>query len=77
MPKLPLPPTDELVKVFEYCGWAIDRQEGSHIIMEKDGSSRPLVIPVVKDRVSHTVLNSNLRTAGITRAEFQRIRNKI
>lgn len=35
----------ELVKIAEEEGWGYERQEGSHYIMTKAGSARPLVIP--------------------------------
>jgi predicted RNA binding protein YcfA (HicA-like mRNA interferase family) len=35
----------ELVKLVEEVGWVFDRQKGSHMVFEKDGELRPLIIP--------------------------------
>lgn len=35
----------ELVKLVELEGWVFVRQNGSHMIFEKEGRDRPLVIP--------------------------------
>jgi predicted RNA binding protein YcfA (HicA-like mRNA interferase family) len=35
----------ELVTLVEEAGWIFDRQKGSHMVFEKAGEPRPLIIP--------------------------------
>jgi predicted RNA binding protein YcfA (HicA-like mRNA interferase family) len=58
-----------LVKVFEKAGFKFVRQEGSHIILEKPGFARPLVIPGHKE-VQVSVILSLLRSAKMKREEY-------
>ena len=66
----------EAVKAFESIGFAVDRQKGSHVSMTKKGVLRPLVIPK-HNEIKIGTLMSNIRTAGITREEFEDILRKI
>ena len=68
-PKLPVVSGRELVKFFQTHGFKEVRQRGSHIIMGKAGSNRPLVIPEYREVPANIIL-SNLRTAGISRKDF-------
>jgi predicted RNA binding protein YcfA (HicA-like mRNA interferase family) len=56
----------ELVRFFEAHGYKVDRQKGSHLSMVKAGSPRPIVVPM-HDEVSVGVVQSCLRTAGLSR----------
>nr|MBS0020391.1 type II toxin-antitoxin system HicA family toxin [Gammaproteobacteria bacterium] len=58
-----------LVKVFEAEGFTKVRQKGSHIVLEKAGVARPLVIPIY-DAIGIAIIKSNLKTAGISRERY-------
>lgn len=75
MAKLPTISGKQFVKFFEKQGFHQDRQTGSHIILEKDGIDRPLVIPNHKE-LSINVVKNNLKTAGINKADFIRALQK-
>jgi predicted RNA binding protein YcfA (HicA-like mRNA interferase family) len=55
--------------VFIVAGFEFDRQSGSHRCYIKDGISRPVVIPTY-DEVPVSIINNNLKTAGISRNEY-------
>ncbi len=58
-----------LVKIFERAGFPVKRTHGSHIIMNKPGVDRPLVIPKY-ERVNVDIIEANLRTAKMSREEY-------
>jgi predicted RNA binding protein YcfA (HicA-like mRNA interferase family) len=58
-----------LVCVFEREGFTVVRQEGSHVVMTKPGSARPIVIPHYRE-VPVFVIRNNLRTGSISRERF-------
>jgi len=58
-----------LVKIFEFDGWVIDRQKGSHIILKKEGFARRVVIPRRKN-VPVYVIQNDLRTAKMSRKRY-------
>ena len=64
-----------LVCVFEREGFTIARQEGSHVVMTKPGSVRPIVLPQYRE-VPVFIIRNNLRTAGISRERFFELLSK-
>lgn len=64
----------KLVKVFEVSGFVFDRQEGDHLIYEKEGTLRPVVIPMYKE-VPVYIIIGNLRTAKMSRNEYLELLN--
>ncbi|MFH0801068.1 MAG: type II toxin-antitoxin system HicA family toxin [bacterium] len=72
MPRIVPLDSELLVVVFEKAGYEVSRISGDHIIMVKEGSSRPLVIPKKKNVPVFVVLN-NLRVAGISRDEYLKL----
>lgn len=58
-----------LIKVFQKVGFKIVRQESSHIMMEKPGFDRPLVIPCHKE-VQVSIILALLRSAKMKREEY-------
>jgi predicted RNA binding protein YcfA (HicA-like mRNA interferase family) len=64
-----------LEKVFLTAGFQFARQEGSHRSYTKPGVSRPVVIPAY-DEVPVSIIKNNLKTAGIQREEYFRLREK-
>lgn len=69
MPPLPSLRGREAVRVFEQLGWTVARQQGSHIIMIKEGDLATLSIPAHKE-VAKGTLRGLIRAAGITVQEF-------
>lgn len=69
-PGLPVLSGREVVRVFEFYGWQVARQSGSHIVMVKDGELASLSIPDHRE-VAKGTLRSLIRAAGLTVAEFQ------
>ena len=69
MPPLPALRGREVAAIFESMGWTIARQQGSHIIMTKEGAIATLAIPAHKE-VAKGTLRSLIRAAGITVQEF-------
>lgn len=48
------------------------RQQGSHLIYDHPQAKRPVVIPKY-EAVPVTVIRTNMRTVGMTRAEYFRL----
>lgn len=69
MPPLPALRGRELVAVFEQLGWSVARQQGSHIVMTREGSMATLAIPDHKE-VAKGTLRSLIRAAEMTVQEF-------
>lgn len=69
MPKITPIEDNKLVKLFKNFGFKVTRQKGSHLSMTRDGVLRPVIIPM-HGEVSVTIIQSNLRTAGITREQY-------
>jgi len=69
MPKLAPVHYRVLIKVFKKAGFKIARQESSHILMEKAGCDRPLVIPCYS-AVGAPIISGLLRSAKMSRTEY-------
>jgi predicted RNA binding protein YcfA (HicA-like mRNA interferase family) len=69
MPRLTPQNYRSLISVFLKVGYSVDRQEGSHIVMTKPGTARPLVIPAKPD-VPVFVIKNLLRSSGMKREEY-------
>lgn len=67
----PLKPVDwkTLQRIFELDGFKVARISGSHIVMEKEGVNRPLIIPKYKE-VGRDIILNNMRTAGMSRKRY-------
>lgn len=59
-----------IVKVFKHAGFTVSRISGDHIIMKKNGISRPLVIPK-KQNIPVFIILNNLKIAGISKQEYK------
>ena len=68
-PSLTLLKGCDVVRVFESLGWQVARQNGSHIIMIKEGEIVTLSIPDHRE-VARGTLRNLIRMAGLTIAEF-------
>ena len=69
MPKINPVHWRKLVKVFEQCGWILDRIDGDHLVYIKSGCIRPVVIPKAKE-IQVFIIANNLKTAKISREEY-------
>lgn len=61
--------------VFLREGFKFARQTGSHKCYTKDGIIRPVVIPTYNAPLSTHIIQSNLRTAGISRDRYFELLN--
>jgi predicted RNA binding protein YcfA (HicA-like mRNA interferase family) len=68
-PSIPILKGRDVVCVFESLGWQVARQNGSHLIMIKEGEIATLSIPDHRE-VAKGTLRSLIRMAGLTIAEF-------
>ncbi|NOS89223.1 MAG: type II toxin-antitoxin system HicA family toxin [Methylococcaceae bacterium] len=68
-PSIPVLKGRDVVRIFTSLGWQVARQNGSHIIMIKEGEITTLSIPDHKE-VAKGTLRSLIRMAGLTMAEF-------
>jgi len=62
---------NKLKCIFEKAGFVYEREEGDHISMVKAGVKRPVIIPKYKE-VGLDIIRANIRTAGMSRAEYFR-----
>ena len=60
----------EVVRVLEYLGWKLDRQRGSHAILNKAGQPGVVAVPLSRREVPVGTFSEILREAGLTRREF-------
>ena len=65
-----------LAKVFERKGFVYIRTKGDHLVYEKSGIIRPIIIPMYKE-IPEFIILRNLKTAGITRQEYLKLLEKI
>ncbi len=71
MSKLPVAPGGKHIAAFKRDGWVVDRIEGSHHILIKEGYSYHLSIPVHKGKDIDTgLLKKLVRYAGLTNEEY-------
>ena len=69
MPVVPLLSGRDVVKVFAAFGWQAVRQNGSHIVLVKEGHTATLSVPDHKE-VARGTLRSLIRDADLTVGEF-------
>lgn len=72
---LPIISGREAVRAFEQNGWIVMRQQGSHIVMVKEGVAANLSIPDHKE-IDRGLLRSQIRKAGLTVEEFIKVLKK-
>ena len=63
---------ETLIRVFERLGYRRDGVRGSHLRMTRPGSPRPIIVPLYRE-VPVFIIQSNLRTSGISREDFLRM----
>jgi predicted RNA binding protein YcfA (HicA-like mRNA interferase family) len=64
----------EIIRVLLRAGWTRDRQEGSHVILERPDGTGTVVVPDHPGDLRPGTFRGILRQAGITPAEFERMR---
>ncbi len=70
MSKLPAISGQDAVRVFEKCGYSLDHQSGSHLILrQNDPPHRRLSVPRHRELAKGT-LRKLIREAGITVEKF-------
>lgn len=62
----------KLVKVFERQGFVYVRTKGDHLVYQKRGLLRPIIIPKYK-QVPEFIILKNLKTAGIRREDYLKL----
>jgi len=71
-----LTPTDwkTQVRIFKADGFSKKREHGDHIIMEKKGVLRPVIIPKYSE-VGRDIIQSNMRAASMSRKRYFQLLN--
>ena len=69
MPQLPVLNHKDVVRTLERMGWCVARQQGSHIVMTKEGHIATLSIPAHKE-VARGTLRGLIRAADVSVSEF-------
>jgi predicted RNA binding protein YcfA (HicA-like mRNA interferase family) len=72
MPRLTPQHYRVLIKTFEKAGFIVRRTHGSHIVMNKPGVERPIVIPKYEE-VDVDIIKANLKTAQLSREEYLKL----
>lgn len=66
----------KLAKVFEKSGWKYVRTKGDHLVYEKEGFLRPVVIPKYKE-IPEFIILKNLQTAEISRKGYLKLLEEV
>lgn len=69
MPKLAPTSWRVQVAIFEADGFTLSGTKGSHMAFTRDGWLRPVIIPK-HDEISVMIIQSNMRTAGMSQARY-------
>ena len=72
MPKIPSHGWREAAKVLKAFGFTVGREHGSHIIFEKEGIARPVVVPKYDD-IDKKIIRNICKTARIDINEYVRM----
>ena len=71
-PKLPSLRPERIIRALMACGFEIQRQSGSHVILTRPGLDRPVVVPQHKRELPPGFVADIVSAARITREEFLR-----
>jgi len=64
----------KIISAFKKDGWTVDRNEGSHYILVKEGTEKILVVPVHGNKpIKIGLLKGLIKDAGLTNEEFLRL----
>ena len=77
MDKLPRWSGKKIINVFKKDGWTLDRIEGSHHILIREGTENILVIPVHGNNpIKVGLINGLIKDASLTNEDFLRLCGK-
>lgn len=77
MDKLPRWSGKKIINVFKKDGWTLDRIEGSHHILVREGTENILVIPVHGNNpIKVGLLKGLIKDASLTNEDFLRLCEK-
>ncbi len=77
MDKLPRWSGKKIINVFKKDGWTLDRIEGSHHILVREGTGSILVIPVHGNNpIKVGLLKGLIKDASLTNEDFLRLCGK-
>lgn len=77
MDKLPRWSGKKIINVFKKDGWTLDRIEGSHHILIREGTENILVIPVHGNNpIKIGLLKGLIKDASLTNEDFLRLCGK-
>jgi len=68
--KLPVLTPDELIKALQKAGFYVVRQSGSHVILFKEGLTRPIPVPRHSTGLKKSLQAKIIKEAGLTINEF-------
>jgi predicted RNA binding protein YcfA (HicA-like mRNA interferase family) len=71
MPKFPSLTSQQVIKILEKKGFALDRSKGSHRIYLHPENRRRVVVPFHRKDLPQGTLREILRQAGIEKEEIQ------
>lgn len=71
MPRLTPIHWKRLECIFKKAGFLYSRTHGDHRVYIREGTIRPLIIPVYNE-IDVEIIKSNMRTAGMSREEYFR-----
>jgi len=75
--KLPRWSGKKIINVFKKDGWTLDRIEGSHHILIREGTENILVIPVHGNNpIKVGLINGLIKDASLTNEDFLRLCGK-
>ena len=66
----------ELRDVCKLLGCVEARTKGDHLVMNKPGMARPVVIKMDKE-LGEDIIRTNMHTLGVTRKEFENYLNRV
>lgn len=75
MPKLSPVPHELLVRIFKADGYEFDRQRGSHVVLTKPGTPRPVIVPTY-NAVGLDIIRGLMRTANMSRERYFELMDK-
>ena len=69
----PVPP-NKVIKALEKLGFRKVRQKGSHVVMQRPGNLRPIIVPVHKNRdIEKPLLRMIITEVGVRKDEFLKL----
>ena len=69
MPRLTPQHWKTLYALYQKLGFYKDREKGDHIVMKREGSPRPIILPKYSE-VDVGIIASNNRTAELSREKY-------